>query len=82
MVLTLSVVVACVLVAWLGFFYFVRHWPLRVVQHGVFCPVQRTHARISLVHSQVSFGSYMPIDIQSCSLFPQGPVTCDKQCMK
>ena len=82
MAITLYIVLAGVLIAWLAFFYFIKRWPLKVVEHNVFCPVQKTPAKISLVHSQVSFGSYMPVDVSSCSLFPQGRVSCEKQCMK
>ncbi len=82
MAITLCIILAGIFVAWLAFFYFVRRWPLKVVEHSVFCPVQKKPAKISLVHSQVSFGSYMPSDVSSCSLFPQGQMSCDKQCLR
>ncbi|HYK91617.1 MAG TPA: hypothetical protein VE398_22815 [Acidobacteriota bacterium] len=81
MALTIFIVLAGVIVAWLFFFLFSQRWPLKVAEHTVFCPVQSKPAKIRLLHSQVSFGSYMPVDVSSCSLFPQGPVSCDRQCM-
>ncbi len=82
MAVTLYIVFMLILAVWLVFFYFLKRWPLKVVEHNVFCPVQKKPARISLMHSQVSIGSYMPSDISSCSLFPQGPVSCGRQCLK
>ncbi len=82
MAVTLFAVLAGVVVAWLGFFLFFQRWPIKVVEHSVFCPVHNKPARIRLVHSQVSFGSYMPVEVSSCSLFVQGPVSCERQCMK
>jgi len=82
MAVILCVLIAGVLIAWLAFFYFVNHWPLRVVEHNVFCPVHKTSAKVSFVRSKVSFGAYMPTDVSSCSLFPPGQVSCDRECLK
>ena len=82
MALTLSIILVGILIVWLVFFYFASRWPLKVVKHSVFCPVQRMPAQVSFVHSQVSFGAYMPTDITSCSLFPRGESSCDRQCLK
>jgi hypothetical protein len=82
MAIILYVFLAGVLIAWLAFFYFVNHWPLKVVEHNVFCPVHKTPAKVRSVRSKVSFGAYMPTNVSSCSLFPQGQVSCEKQCMK
>jgi len=82
MAIALYIVLAGVLIAWLAFFYFVKRWPLKVVEHSVFCPVQKTPATVSFVRSEVSFGAYMPTDVSSCSLFPRGQVSCDRECMK
>ena len=82
MAVTISIVLAIVLILLLAFFYFARHWPLKVVKRKVFCPVQKRAAEVSFVHSEVSVGAYMPTDVSSCSLFPQGEMTCDKECMK
>jgi hypothetical protein len=82
MAVAISIVLAGVLIVWLAFFYFVRRWPLKVMKRNVFCPVQKTPAKVSFVHSEVSFGTYMPTDVSSCSLFPRGEMSCDKQCMR
>jgi hypothetical protein len=82
MEIALYVVAAGVLVAWLAFFLFARRWPLKVAERRVFCPIQQRPAKIRLVHSQVSFGSYMPSDLSSCSLLPRGPVSCHMECLK
>ncbi len=82
MAVALFVLLAGILIVWLAFFLFFQRWPVKVAEHSVFCPVQGKPAKIRFVHSQVSFGSYMPVDVSSCSLFPEGPVSCEKQCMK
>jgi hypothetical protein len=82
MALTISIVLAGALIVWLAFFYFARSWPLKVAKHKVFCPVQKRAAEVSFVHSEVSVGAYMPTDVSSCSLFPRGEMSCDKECMK
>jgi len=82
MAVTLYIILGIAFVAGLAFFFFIRRWPLKVVEHSVFCPVEKKPAKVSLVHSQVSFGSYMPSDVSSCSLFPQGQMSCNRQCMR
>ncbi len=82
MAVTMSIILAGLLVAWFAFFYLTSRWPLRVEKHNVFCPVYKKPARVSLAHNQVIFGAYMPTDVSSCSLLPRGEMSCDRLCMR
>jgi hypothetical protein len=72
-ILTLSAIVFVLLA--------IRRWPLKFVRRRLLCPVQNATADVKFTRSEVSFGSLVITDIQTCSLFREQPLTCDRSCL-
>jgi hypothetical protein len=59
----------------------IRRWPLRIVRRTLVCPVRNAAADVGFARSEVSFGTLVVTDIQSCSLFGDQPPACGKNCL-
>ncbi len=74
--------VICVLIAWILLFSLVHHFPLRVINRNLVCPLRKSPARVGFVRDEVSWGTFALTDVSSCTLLPGHRITCDKQCLK
>lgn len=73
--------VIAVLTAWALVFLTIRRWGPGRARRSVQCPAKRVRAQVVVEQQESDFGSLRVTDVTACSLFPQQPVTCDKQCL-
>ena len=78
---TIVFALTAVVVAWVVLFLVIRHWGPRAVRRLLFCPEKKAPAHVTFERREGSFGSLKARDVKECSLFPDAPVTCDKQCL-
>lgn len=78
---TIIVAVIGVLFAWGLIAVAIRYWGPGQAWKYLVCPEKKIPARVTLLRNEGSFGSLKVVDIKECSLFPEGPVTCEKHCM-
>lgn len=77
----LLVAVMAVLSAWAVFVYGLRRWGPGTAKRGVRCPVQRVRAQVVVEQREGDFGSLRVTDVRACSLFPEVPLRCGKECL-
>lgn len=53
-----------------------------LIRRSLDCPVSRQPAKVRFIRGEGSFGSVKLNDVASCSLFPNAPVACGKECMR
>lgn len=68
--------------AWGVFGYTLRRWGPGRARRSVRCPEKNQRARLRVEQREGDFGSLRVVDVETCSLLPEGPVTCDKECLK
>ena len=62
--------------------WLIDRWGPGHVRRSVECPEKKVPAEVKVVQTEGSFGALMTTDVESCSLLPEGPVTCDKACVR
>ena len=60
----------------------IHHWGPRRTRNWVHCPEKNVDARITVERKEGSFAALLPPDVASCSLLPEGDVTCEKKCLR
>jgi len=73
---------AAVAGAWGVFAYTVRRWGPGRRRRSVRCPEKKRRARLVVEQREGDFGSLRVVDVDACSLLPEGPVTCGKECLE
>lgn len=77
----LAVAILAVVSAWAVLFFAIRRWGPGYAKRGVRCPVQRVRAKVKVEQREGDFGSLRVADVCACSLFPDAPLTCGKECL-
>lgn len=72
-------VAAAVVVAGL---YLIHRYGPGVVRRRVRCPEKKTQAQVAVLRKEGSFGALVEADVISCSLVPEGPIDCEKKCLR
>ncbi len=62
--------------------YAIHRWGPGARRRAVACPEKKVWADIDVERKEGSFGALTEPDVASCSLLPEGPVTCDKACIR
>lgn len=57
-------------------------FPRRTIERVLICRAKNTLARVVFLRKETRWGDVEPVDVRECSLFPGGPVDCDKSCMR
>lgn len=70
-----------VLAAWTVLGLTIRRWGPGRAQRSVHCPTKHMRARVLAEQREGDFGSLRVTDIHACSLFPNAPLTCGKECL-
>lgn len=70
-----------VLGAWTVLGLAIRRWGPGCAKRSVKCPVKHTRAKVVVEQKEGDFGSLRVADVTACSLLPDAPLTCDKECM-
>ncbi|MBI4464721.1 MAG: hypothetical protein HY647_08470 [Acidobacteria bacterium] len=78
---TIILAVVGVLSAWVLIAFAIRYWGPGLVRKHLLCPEKKVLARVTFLRNEGSFGSLKVADVKQCSLFSEGPVTCEKHCM-
>lgn len=74
--------ILAVAAAWSVFAYTVWRWGPGRRRRSVRCPEKNKRARLVVEQRESGFGTLQVTDVTACSLLPDGPVTCDKQCLR
>lgn len=78
--LTLAIVIAIGTVA-VGFYAIYRRGPGMTCLRRR-CPEKKQRVEIAVLREEGTFGALLERDVVACSLFPTGPVDCNKACLK
>ncbi|MBI4459044.1 MAG: hypothetical protein HY648_03165 [Acidobacteria bacterium] len=70
-----------VLLAWALVALAIRHWGPGFWSRTLLCPEKKAPARVTFERREGSFGSLKGVEVQKCSLFPDGLVACEKRCL-
>ncbi|MBI4458797.1 MAG: hypothetical protein HY648_01900 [Acidobacteria bacterium] len=81
MMTTMILAVVGVLIAWGLVAFAIRYWGPGAMRKYLLCPEKKMPARVVFARQEGSFGSLKMVDVKQCSLFPEGPVTCQKHCL-
>lgn len=73
--------ILAVLAAWALVFFGIRRWGPGRSRHWVRCPEHKKRARVLVDYKEGDFGSVRATDVKACSLLPEQPPTCDKECL-
>ena len=74
--------ILAVVAAWSVFAYTVWRWGPGRRRRSVHCPEKNQRARLVVQQHESGFGTLQVTNVTACSLLPDGPVTCDKECLK
>ena len=71
---------------WLPVLLFVTltRWGTGVHKRRVVCPENNNRATVVVEYTETAesgFGSVQATDIKACSVFPNSPVNCEKECL-
>lgn len=77
----MAAAVAAVLSAWAVVGFAIRRWGPGRARRSVRCPTTSLRARVVVDQGEGDFGSLRVSDVVSCSLLPDGPLTCGKKCL-
>ena len=70
-----------VLAVWSTAFYSIRHWGPGRAKRSVECPTRHRKARVLVEQREGDFGCLRVVDAVACSLAPESPLTCGKECL-
>ncbi|MDA2913162.1 hypothetical protein MYX77_04245 [Acidobacteriia bacterium AH_259_A11_L15] len=70
-----------VLAAWAVLFYTILRWGPGLAGRSVRCPQKDVRAKLVVEQREDEFGSLRVVDVRKCSLFPDSPITCNKECL-
>lgn len=73
--------VVAVLSAWAVLAYTIRRWGPGRARRSVRCPTKNKRARLVVEQQEGDFGRLRVTDVTACSLFPDSPFNCDKECL-
>lgn len=74
--------ILAVAAAWSVFAYTVWRWGPGRRHRSVRCPEKNRRARLVVEQREAGFGTLQVTDVTACSLLPDGPVTCEKECLR
>lgn len=74
--------IGAVAVAWGLVFRSIRRWGPGQANRRVRCPEKRLRARVHVEQREGDFGTLQATDVTACSLLPDQPLTCDKDCLR
>ena len=57
------------------------HWGPGQAKRSVFCPARQRRAQVVVEQGEGDFGCLRATDAVACSLFPSGPLNCNKDCV-
>ena len=77
----IAVAVVAVLSAWAVVAFAIWRWGPGRRKLSVRCPTRQVRGRIMVEQREGEFGSLRVADVVGCSLLPEGPPTCGKQCL-
>ena len=77
----MGLAVVAVLTAWAVLFLTIRRWGPGRAKRWVRCPTKRVQAKVVVEQREGDFGSLRVTDVAACSLFPDAPLTCGKECL-
>ena len=70
-----------VLSAWGIVLFSIWRWGPGRAKHSVLCPEKQLRAKLVVEQREGDFGSLRANDVAACSLFPEGPLNCNKECL-
>jgi len=70
-----------VLAAWAVAGYAIWRWGPGMRRRSVRCPEKKTTASVMADQREAEFGCLRVTDINACSLLPDTPVNCAKECL-
>ena len=73
--------VAGVVSAWVVTFFSIRRWGPGHVRRQVNCPCKGLRANVVVEQREGEFGSLRVADVVACSLLPEAPLSCGKECL-
>lgn len=73
--------VGTVATVWTVLFFAIWRWGPGPRRRSLRCPTKRVRAKVTIEQREGAFGSLRAADVTACSLFPDAPVTCDKECL-
>jgi len=74
--------ILAVIAAWSVFAFTVWRWGPGRRHRSVRCPEKKQRAYLVVEQRESGFGTLQVTDVTTCSLLPEGPVTCDKECLQ
>ncbi|MFQ5664630.1 MAG: hypothetical protein ACE5HL_12460 [Terriglobia bacterium] len=73
--------VVAVVAAWMLVLLTIRRWGPGRSRHWVRCPEKKRRAKVVVEYKESEFGRVRAVDVKDCSLLPDQPVDCDKECL-
>jgi hypothetical protein len=71
-----------VLAAWGVLFWTIYRWGPGRRRRRVVCPEKGVRATVEVEQKEGDFGRLRAVDAVACSLVPDEPLTCDKECLR
>jgi len=80
--ITMILAVVAVLSAWGVTALALRRWGPGRARRRTRCPRAGKQAKVMVEQQEADFASLVVTDVVSCSLFPNAPLTCEKECFR
>lgn len=74
--------VITVVTAWVVVALTINRWGPGHARRWVRCPERRLRAKVGIEQAEGDFGRLRVIDVATCSLLPDAPLTCGKECLR
>lgn len=68
--------------AWVVLDLRINRWGPGHARGRVRCPERRVRAKVGVEQAEGDFGRLRVTDVTSCSLLPDAPLTCGKECLR
>lgn len=74
--------VIAVVGAWVVLGLTINRWGPGHASRRVRCPERGVRAKVGVEQDEGDFGRLRVTDVTTCSLLPDAPLTCDKECLR
>jgi hypothetical protein len=77
----IAIAIGAVFVCWLVAAYTIWKWGPGLRARRVRCPEKKLRAKVLADQREAEFAGLRVVDVTACSLLPERPLGCSKQCV-